>query len=85
MNLFEDRNNELLVVAYYKMSAGDHLLCQLISCGFYLSLAQLLAVRLAVATGKHLAEVCKDEYPLVPRLMLWIAMELAIIGSDIQV
>ena len=38
-----------------------------------------------MATGKHLAEVCKNEYPLVPRLVLWIAMELAIIGSDIQV
>lgn len=46
---------------------------------------QLLAARLGVATGKHLAQVCKDEYPLVPRLVLWIAMELAIIGSDIQV
>ncbi len=36
-------------------------------------------------TGKHLAEVCKDEYPFVPRIVLWLAMELAIIGSDIQV
>ncbi|XP_019849504.1 PREDICTED: metal transporter nramp1 homolog isoform X1 [Amphimedon queenslandica] len=47
-------------------------------------LMQLLAARLGVVTGKHLAEVCKDEYPLVPRIVLWIAMELAIIGSDIQ-
>ena len=46
---------------------------------------QLLAVRLGVVTGKHLAQVCKDEYPLVPRIVLWLAMELAIIGSDIQV
>ena len=46
---------------------------------------QLLAARLGVVTGKHLAQVCKDEYPLVPRIVLWIAMELAIIGSDIQV
>ena len=38
-----------------------------------------------MVTGKHLAEVCKEEYPLVPRIILWIAMELAIIGSDIQV
>lgn len=38
-----------------------------------------------MVTGKHLAEVCKDEYPLVPRLILWLAMEAAIIGSDIQV
>ena len=46
---------------------------------------QLLAVRLGVVTGKHLAQVCKNEYPLVPRIVLWLAMELAIIGSDIQV
>ena len=46
---------------------------------------KLLAVRLGVVTGKHLAEVCYDEYPLVPRIVLWISMELAIIGSDIQV
>jgi natural resistance-associated macrophage protein len=46
---------------------------------------QLLAARLGVVTGKHLADVCKDEYPLIPRIVLWLAMELAIIGSDIQV
>lgn len=46
---------------------------------------QLLAVRLGVVTGKHLADVCKDEYPLVPRIVLWLAMEIAIISSDIQV
>ena len=38
-----------------------------------------------MVTGKHLAEVCREEYPLVPRMILWLAMEAAIIGSDIQV
>ena len=46
---------------------------------------QLLAAKLGVVTGKHLAQVCRSEYPLVPRVVLWLAMELAIIGSDIQV
>jgi len=46
---------------------------------------QLLSAKLGVVTGRHLAEVCHDEYPLVPRIFLWLAMELAIIGSDIQV
>ena len=45
----------------------------------------MLAARLGVVTGKHLAEICKDEYPFIPRIVLWIAIELAIIGSDIQV
>eukprot|EP00118_Oscarella_pearsei_P019563 m.208486 g.208486 ORF g.208486 m.208486 type:complete len:571 (+) comp39709_c0_seq31:227-1939(+) len=45
---------------------------------------QLLAARLGVVTGKHLAEICREKYPKVPRLFLWILMELAIIGADIQ-
>ena len=38
-----------------------------------------------MVTGKHLAQVCRDKYSFVPRIVLWLAMELAIIGSDIQV
>ena len=34
--------------------------------------------------GQHLAEVCRKEYPRVPSAALWIMIELAIIGSDIQ-
>ncbi|XP_077994125.1 metal transporter nramp1 homolog isoform X2 [Glandiceps talaboti] len=45
---------------------------------------QLLAARLGCVTGQHLAEVCHREYPKAPRLALWIMMEIAIIGSDIQ-
>lgn len=46
---------------------------------------QVLSAKLGVVTGRHLAEVCHDQYPLVPRIFLWLCMELAIIGSDIQV
>ncbi|EGC29415.1 natural resistance-associated macrophage protein [Dictyostelium purpureum] len=49
--------------------------------GFWL---QMLASRLGVVTGKHLAEHCRDHYPVVPRIGLWLMTELAIIGSDIQ-
>ena len=44
-----------------------------------------LSAKLGVVTGQHLAQVCRDQYPRIPRYVLWIAMELAIIGSDIQV
>merc|ERR1740128_487608 len=37
-----------------------------------------------VVTGQHLAEVCYQNYPKVPRLLLWIMCEIAIIGSDMQ-
>ncbi|XP_029646834.1 natural resistance-associated macrophage protein 2 isoform X2 [Octopus sinensis] len=45
---------------------------------------QLLAARLGSVTGENLAQVCRKEYPKFPRLLLWIMIELAIIGSDIQ-
>ncbi|KAK9165884.1 hypothetical protein Scep_001075 [Stephania cephalantha] len=47
-------------------------------------LIQLLSARLGVATGRHLAEHCRDEYPNWARYLLWFMAELALIGSDIQ-
>lgn len=47
-------------------------------------LIQLLSARIGVATGKHLAELCKDEYPKWASLCLWFMAELALIGADIQ-
>ncbi|KAJ8765532.1 hypothetical protein K2173_014654 [Erythroxylum novogranatense] len=47
-------------------------------------LVQLLAARLGVATGKHLAELCRAEYPTWARMVLWIMAEVALIGADIQ-
>lgn len=47
-------------------------------------LVQLLAARLGVATGRHLAELCRDEYPNWARMVLWVMAEFALIGADIQ-
>ncbi|KAL3861413.1 hypothetical protein ACJMK2_007448 [Sinanodonta woodiana] len=47
-------------------------------------LMQRLSARLGVVTGMHLAEASHKFYPRVPRLMLWIMVEIAIIGSDMQ-
>lgn len=47
-------------------------------------LVQLLSARLGVATGRHLAELCREEYPTWARLLLWIMAEVALIGADIQ-
>ncbi|KAJ4783356.1 natural resistance-associated macrophage protein 1 [Rhynchospora pubera] len=47
-------------------------------------LIQMLSARLGVATGRHLAELCRDEYPRWARLTLWFMAELALIGADIQ-
>ena len=47
-------------------------------------LIQLLSARLGVATGRHLAELCREEYPRWTRLLLWVMAEVALIGADIQ-
>ncbi|KAL0733725.1 hypothetical protein Bca4012_009935 [Brassica carinata] len=47
-------------------------------------LVQLLSARLGVATGRHLAELCREEYPTWAGMVLWVMAELALIGSDIQ-
>ncbi|KAJ6805453.1 putative metal transporter Nramp6 [Iris pallida] len=48
-------------------------------------LIQLLSARLGVATGRHLAEVCREEYPAWARVALWAMAEVALVGADIQV
>lgn len=45
---------------------------------------QRLSARLGVVTGLHLAEMCYRQYRMIPRLFLWLMMEIAIIGSDMQ-
>jgi natural resistance-associated macrophage protein len=45
---------------------------------------QRLATRLGVVTGLHLAEMCYRQYRKVPRILLWLMVEVAIIGSDMQ-
>lgn len=35
-------------------------------------------------SGLHLAEMCYRQYKKFPRLLLWIMVEIAIIGSDMQ-
>uniref|UniRef100_A0A7S2Y3E1 Natural resistance-associated macrophage protein n=1 Tax=Fibrocapsa japonica TaxID=94617 RepID=A0A7S2Y3E1_9STRA len=45
---------------------------------------QILALRIGVVTGKHLAVHCRENYPKYIAYPLWIMTEIAIIGSDIQ-
>ncbi|XP_054859949.1 natural resistance-associated macrophage protein 2 isoform X3 [Eublepharis macularius] len=64
--------------------AGFKLLWVLLLATVIGLLLQRLAARLGVVTGLHLAEVCNRQYPKVPRIILWLMVELAIIGSDMQ-
>lgn len=45
---------------------------------------QRLSARLGVVSGLHMAEVAFHYYPRLPRIVLWIMVEAAIIGSDMQ-
>src|SRR3954452_7231888 len=46
-------------------------------------LLQSLAARLGIATGRDLAQACRDHYSKPVALGLWIACELAIIACDL--
>jgi manganese transport protein len=54
----------------------------LLSNGMALVL-QSLCARLAIATGRDLAQACRDAYPRWAAWPLWLAAEIAIIATDI--
>jgi manganese transport protein len=46
-------------------------------------LLQALAARLGIATGRDLAQACRDAYPRPVALLLWAVCELAIVACDL--
>lgn len=46
-------------------------------------LLQALSARLGIATGRDLAQACRDAYPKPVGYVLWFACELAIIACDL--
>ena len=46
-------------------------------------LLQALALRLGIVTGRDLAQACRDTFPPIINIPLWIACELAIIACDL--
>src|SRR6059058_5799305 len=46
-------------------------------------LLQALAARLGIATGRDLAQACRDHFSRPVNFLLWIACELAIIACDL--
>src|SRR5664280_406835 len=50
---------------------------------FMAVILQVLSARLGVATGKDLAQCCRDWYPSWTRWPNWIAMEIAIGATDL--
>ncbi|GAB6969028.1 Nramp family divalent metal transporter [Komagataeibacter kakiaceti JCM 25156] len=46
-------------------------------------LLQALSARLGIATGRDLAQACRDHFPPIVNITLWLACELAIIACDL--
>jgi manganese transport protein len=44
---------------------------------------QSLCARLAIATGRDLAQACRDAYPRHATFILWVFAEIAIIATDV--
>jgi natural resistance-associated macrophage protein len=65
-------------------AAGYQLLWLLLWVTVMGALVQLLSARLGVATGKHLADLCREEYPPWATRVLWAMTELVLVGADIQ-
>uniref|UniRef100_A0A0D9ZAE6 Metal transporter n=1 Tax=Oryza glumipatula TaxID=40148 RepID=A0A0D9ZAE6_9ORYZ len=65
-------------------AAGDALLWLLLWTTAMGLLVQLLSARLGVATGRHLAELCRGGYPDWARRALWLMAEVAMVSADIQ-
>ncbi|GLT69452.1 hypothetical protein SLA2020_416010 [Shorea laevis] len=64
-------------------SYGYELLWVILIGLIFALIIQSLAANLGVSTGKHLAELCKAEYPKYVRYCLWLLTELAVVACDI--
>ncbi|MEZ2352577.1 Nramp family divalent metal transporter [Caballeronia sp. RCC_10] len=62
---------------------GYTLLAVILLSNLMAILLQALAVRLGVATGRDLAQACRDHYSKPVNFALWIACETAIVACDL--
>ena len=62
---------------------GYTLLAVILLSNLMAILLQAHAARLGIATGRDLAQACRDHYPPIVNYGLWIACELAIIATDL--
>jgi manganese transport protein len=59
------------------------LLWVIVASNFMAMLIQATSAKLGIATGKNLAEVCRDQYPRPLVLFMWVAMEIVAISTDL--
>jgi manganese transport protein len=62
---------------------GYRLLSVIVISNFMAILLQALAARLGIASGRDLAQACRDRYSRTTTVMLWIVCEIAIAACDL--
>ena len=62
---------------------GYTLLSVILISNFFAMLLQHLALKLGLATGRDLAQACRDAYPRPVALSLWFLAEIAIAACDL--
>ncbi|RMD89051.1 MAG: divalent metal cation transporter [Alphaproteobacteria bacterium] len=62
---------------------GYTLLSVILISNFMAILLQALALRLGIASGRDLAQACRDAWPGPVSLVLWVLAELAIVATDL--
>src|SRR5881227_1979291 len=62
---------------------GYSLLCVIMISNLMAILLQHLCIRLGVATGRDLAQACRDHYPRPVVWFLWVLCEIAIAACDL--
>src|SRR5499427_6199225 len=62
---------------------GYTLLWVVVASNLMAMLIQALSAKLGIATGRNLAEVCRDQFSLPVVLGLWLVSELAAMATDI--
>jgi manganese transport protein len=64
-------------------SFGYTLLSVILLSNLMAIVLQSLAARLGIATGRDLAQACRDYYPRSVTIILWLLCELAIVACDL--
>lgn len=62
---------------------GYSLLCVILLSNLMAILLQSLCARLGIATGRDLAQACRDHYPRPVAFVLWVLCEIAICACDL--
>lgn len=62
---------------------GYSLLWVLLGANLIAMLFQALSAKLGIVTGRNLAEMCREQYPLPVVIVMWIVSEIAAMATDL--